>query len=310
MILSEALADADVPIYAPEGPIYYGAFRVGDVSVRITSESFKDVVLDGPLSAFRCDRGSADIEIEVAWVSSLCPAFGNRIFDSGSIWRLYEDEAGFRFDFSAPIFQGRPYKRLFVNPSFRRALLQMNASCFAGNHFSSAPLEYPLDELLITHRLALEGAIELHSCGIVMDGIANLFVGHSGAGKSTTSRLWAARPSVQILSDDRIILRKHGEEVFLYGTPWHGEAAFALPARSSLTRILVIEHGHGNVLTRLSAGDAVSELFARSFVPFHRHEYVDAALEFLQKVVTAVPCYRYAFEPNESAVEAILKLRD
>jgi hypothetical protein len=310
MILGEASTNLDVATHTGEGPIHYGAFRIGDVSVRIASESGKDVVLDGCLAPFRCDRGSADIEIEVEWASSLSPAFGNQLFDSGSIWRLYEDEAGFRFDFSAPIFQGRTYKRLLVNRSFRRALLQMNASCFAGNDFSAAPLEYPLDELLITHRLALEGAVELHSCGIVLDGIANLFVGHSGAGKSTTSRLWAARPGVQILSDDRIILRMHGEEVFLYGTPWHGEAAFALPARSPLTRILVIEHGHGNVLTRISAGDAVAELFARSFVPFHRHEYVDAALDFLQKVVAAVPCYRYAFEPNESAVEAILKLRD
>jgi hypothetical protein len=54
----------------------------------------------------------------------------------------------------------------------------------------------------------------------------------------------------------------------------------------------------------------VAELFARSFVPFHRHAYVDSALEFLQELVSAVPCYRYAFEPNEAAVERILKFRD
>jgi hypothetical protein len=64
------------------------------------------------------------------------------------------------------------------------------------------------------------------------------------------------------------------------------------------------------VLTRLSASQAVAELFARSFVPFHRHEYVESALEFLQELVSAVPCYRYAFEPNEGAVERILELRD
>jgi hypothetical protein len=310
MRFAEVRADRDVPMHGAESLIHYGAFSVGHVSVRIASESSRDVVLDSSLAPFRCDNGFADIEVQVEWARSLCPSFGEKLFDSGAIWRLYKHDVGFRFDFTAPIFQGRPYKRLFVDPSFRRALLQMNASCFAGNGLSCSPLEYPLDELLITHRLAFEDAIELHSCGIVLDGVANLFVGHSGAGKSTTSRLWASRPGVEILSDDRIILRKHGEEVFLYGTPWHGESAFALPARSPLTRILIIEHGDGNVLTRLSSADAVSELFARSFVPFHRHEYVDAALEFLQKVAAAVPCYRYAFEPNESAVQAILKLRD
>jgi hypothetical protein len=60
----------------------------------------------------------------------------------------------------------------------------------------------------------------------------------------------------------------------------------------------------------LSPSQAVAELFARSFVPFHRHEYVESALAFLQELAGAVPCYRYAFEPNESAVERILEFRD
>ena len=55
-----------------------------------------------------------------------------------------------------------------------------------------------------------------------------------------------------------------------------------------LARIFILEHGHGNVLTRLSPSQAVAELFARSFVPFHRHEYVDSALDFLQELVGAV----------------------
>ena len=39
-------------------------------------------------------------------------------------------------------------------------------------------------------------------------GLRNLFVGHSGAGKSTTTRLWTAREDVEVLSDDRIIVRR------------------------------------------------------------------------------------------------------
>jgi hypothetical protein len=96
----------------------------------------------------------------------------------------------------------------------------------------------------------------------------------------------------------------------MYGTPWHGEAAFASPNSAPLTRIMVLEHGHGNVLTRLSPSQAVAELFARSFVPMHRHEYVESALEFLQDVAETVPCYRYSFEPDVRAVEKILNLHD
>jgi hypothetical protein len=176
------------------------------------------------------------------------------------------------------------------------------------------PLGYPLDELLIMHRLTQEKAIELHSCGIVRGGTGDLFVGHSGAGKSTTTRLWTEREDVEVLSDDRIIVRRDTPDdpsrMRMYGTPWHGEAMYASPGSAPLARIFVLEHGHGNILTRLSPSQAVAELFARSFVPFHRHEYVDSALQFLQEVVDAVPVYHFSFEPDERAVDTILNFRD
>jgi hypothetical protein len=96
----------------------------------------------------------------------------------------------------------------------------------------------------------------------------------------------------------------------MYGTPWHGEAMYASPNTAPLKRIMVLEHGQGNRLTSLSPSEAVAELFARSFVPFHRHEYVDSALAFLEEVVESVPVYRFSFEPDQRAVDTILNLHD
>jgi hypothetical protein len=290
-------------------------FRVGGVAVEIAGQCHRDVTLLPSLEPFRVQTQVSDINIRVEWADRLGSANGRKLFDSGSVWRLYEDEAGFRFDFRTPALGERPYKRLLVDERFRRAILQMNGECFAAASFSAIPLDYPLDELLIMHRLAQEKAIELHACGIVRaDGTGNLLVGHSGAGKSTITRLWTAHEDVEVLSDDRIIVRRDLLDnlagIRMYGTPWHGEAMYASPGSAPLARIFILHHGHGNVLTRLSPSRAVAELFARSFVPFHRYEYVDSALEFLQEVVDAVPCYRYAFEPNESAVERILELHD
>jgi hypothetical protein len=290
-------------------------FRVGGVAVGIAGQYNYDVTLVPSLEPFRVQTQVSDINIRVEWADRLGSAKGRKLFDSGSVWHLYEDEAGFRFDFSTPPLGERPYKRLLVDGSFRQAILQMSEECFAAASFSAIPLDYPLDELLIMHRLAQEKAIELHACGIVRaDGTGNLLVGHSGAGKSTITRLWTAHEDVEVLSDDRIIVRRNLSDsladIRMYGTPWHGEAKYASPGSAPLARIFILHHGHGNVLTRLPPSRAVAELFARSFVPFHRHEYVDSALAFLQEVVDAVPCYRYAFEPNESAVERILEIRD
>jgi len=294
---------------------YCSRFCVGGVSVQLAGDQRCDVDLGSSLEPFRVDAGVSDIDIRVRWVGSLEPTPGRKLFDSGSIWRLYEDENGFQFDFSASISGDGPYKRLFIDDRFRRASLLLSEECFA--EFGAVPpMGYPLDEVLMTHRLAHEQAIELHGAGIVgPDGASNLFIGHSGAGKSTTARLWSALHDVKILSDDRIIVRddgarKRGKQMQMYGTPWHGEDAFALPGCAPLQRIFVLEHGQGHVITRLTRSQVVGELFARSFVPFHRHEYVDSALRFLERVADTVPCYRYSFEPDERAVERILEFRD
>jgi len=285
--------------------------RVAEVSAQFVSVDSAAISLLPPLDQFQVEPGAHDITVQVEWLPNLPVDSGRQLFDSGYTWRLYEaGSSGFRFDFFAPLCGKLPFKRLLIDTSFSHASLQMNQSSFAGMTAVPSPLEYPLDELLIMHRLTQEKAIELHSCGIVTDGAGNLFVGHSGAGKSTTTRLWTARQNVEVLSDDRIIVREHSGQIFMYGTPWHGEGHYASPGSAPLQRIFVLEHGQGNVITRLTRSQMVAELFARSFVPFHRHEYLDSALSFLEQVTNAVPCYIYSFEPDQRAVERILNFRD
>ena len=308
------------------------------------------------LEPFQVSPSDADINLQIEWVQKLFPIDRPPLFDSGTTWRLYQEDSGFIFDFTAPRFGEAPYRKLFLDSSFRCGLVRMSEQSLtyarsqpsvAVDAHSLSPLEYPLDELLIMHRLTQEKAIELHGCGIVRaDGTGNLFVGHSGAGKSTTTRLWTGCEDVEVLSDDRIIVRRdEGREkqvphrryapvrndnakqvphlrlaevrndspkhtMRMYGTPWHGEAMYASPNSAALTRIFVLEHGRGNLLTSLSPSLAVAELFARSFVPFHRHEYVDSALAFLQELVDAVPVYRYSFEPDQRAVDTIRNFHD
>jgi hypothetical protein len=309
-------------------------FQIGGFVVEAAGEHCFDVALDYSLELFRVRATAPDIRIQIERTARLGDASQPHLFDSGSVWRLYEHDTDLRFDFSTPAMGASPYKQLLVDHKFCNARLLVNKHASGPKTKGPAPLDYPLDELLIMHRLTQEKAIELHGCGIVQaDGLGTLFVGHSGAGKSTTTRLWTSSQDVEVLSDDRIILRRDDESkkqvprfarndnpfgnednqqsnIRMYGTPWHGEAMYASPNSAPLARILILEHGHGNVLTPLSPSEAVAELFARSFVPFHWHEYVDSALAFLEEVVDAVPVYHYAFEPDQRAVDTILNLHD
>jgi hypothetical protein len=349
MTTTGILPRADVSNFFPEPLAFHSGFSIGGVSVAVTGSTDDDVALIPSLNPFRTETDFPDIQIQVEWRHELKPTLRRQIFDSGCTWRLYEcGKAGLQFDFHVASFGTQPYKRLLIDNKFSHAILQLNESAFAGSSRRLSAWEYPLDELLIMHRLTQEKAIELHGCGIVgTNGTGTLFVGHSGAGKSTTTRLWTASQDIEVLSDDRIIVRQEEpagavvetplkagstlreHEVLrlrdfsaerkshsaqddkkygmrMYGTPWHGEETYASPASAPLGRIFVLEHGRGNVITRLTPSQAVAELFARSFVPFHRHEYVESALNFLQKLVEVIPCYRYSFEPDRRAVETIL----
>jgi len=294
-------------------------FAIGGISLQILCHHDNPAMMSPGLQPFQTAVACSDVQVTVKKVPDLIRSSSHRLFDSGATWTLFQSCDGFAFDFSDASLRGCPLKRLLIDEQFTSGTLQISERVFRPYAESLSPLAYPLDELLIMHRLTQERAIELHGTGIVRaNGVANLFVGHSGAGKSTTTRLWTSREEVEVLSDDRIIVRYDdgrdgpagATQMRMYGTPWHGEAMFASPNSAPLTRIFVLEHGQGNVITRLSRSEAVGELFARAFVPFHRHEYIENALSFLEQLVSSVPCYRYLFEPDERAVEKIQQFND
>lgn len=303
---------------------YRTAFTVAEIAVEVTGDDPQLTELGPQLLPFRSDPRSCDIEVEVAWRPALEPCRGRELFHSGCLWSVHKFGDDLAFDFVTERLGDQPYKRLYVDRDFRHAKVALNRQCLQPEDAGRA-LEYPLDELLITHHLSLGGGVELHGCGLVTKGGESfLFVGHSGAGKSTTARLWKRHAAVDVLSDDRIVVRRragtsherlNGQECpshtfFMHGTPWHGEAAFALPDCAPLQRIFLLEHGAGNRIERISRSAAVSELLARSFTPFYEPRFVEPVLGLLEELAESVPCYRFQFVPDESAVEKILGFRD
>lgn len=65
----------------------------------------------------------------------------------------------------------------------------------------------------------LRGGVILHAAGLVRDGKAHIFFGHSGAGKSTVASL---SPDALLLSDDLVLVLKKGERFYGATTPFMG----------------------------------------------------------------------------------------
>jgi hypothetical protein len=296
---------SDVASAQPVG-MHRSCIQIGNVSIGLSADSADNILLTPEMKRFRATPTDCDIDVSIQWTDRLQRPAGRKVFDSGSVWVLHEDDDGFVFDFATPVLGDQPYKRLSVDRGFSEARLFLNRECLPDGK-RVYPLEYPLDELLVTNWLARGRGVEIHGCGLVDRGTGgHLFLGHSGAGKSTTARLWRSLRAAHVLSDDRIILREQSNEIWMHGTPWHGEAGFASPEKTKVKRIFVLEHGDRNEILPLPQARAVAELFARCFPPFYSQGPLAFTLFFLHQLTNRVPCYRFRFVPDGSAVREIL----
>ncbi|MFZ0884929.1 MAG: hypothetical protein WAN14_16130 [Candidatus Acidiferrales bacterium] len=284
------------------------AARIGGISLGVTSAADGPALVpDGELSEFLITDETCDLEFEVGFGGRFDSHPGELVFDSGGLWKLFRNSEGYCFRFTSSVIGELPYKQATVAPDFKTGRIELSREYFDPDEPVN-PLEYPLDELLWIHRLAMGQGVEVHGCGVIApDGRGMLLTGHSGAGKSTSARLWSKHPESRVLSDDRIILRRENGRIQMYGTPWHGDAGIAEAAQSPVDAIFVLQHGKANELRPLRVAESTAELFARSFVPHHSPDGLSAVLKFFHAVTASVPCFAFSFVPDFTAVEAVCR---
>jgi hypothetical protein len=281
---------------------------IGGISFGMWCERGMPVALDPEHEPFIIPHPSAhpcQIELDVAWTSRLDAPAAPPAFVSGGLWSAFTHSTGTQFYFTTPALGTAPYKAAWFDSTFSRGHIVLNRANYPARR-PVYPLEYPTDELVMMHRLSLGDGLEVHALGLVdEDGSGYLFLGHSGAGKSTTARLWMSNPGVQFLSDDRIILRKLDGQFWMYGTPWHGDAGVASPARAPLTSIFLLEQAPSIQFCPLPASQTAAELFARAFVPHYLKRGIHFTLSFLDELTRSIPASIFRFVPTQDAVEAI-----
>jgi hypothetical protein len=279
--------------------------RIAGITISIVCDEPEKIRIDAATEKFLVEKAEADATVFVTWDELQAEIDGEKIFDSGALWQLYRRDGSHIFRFASPYFGSCPYKIATFNQDFTCGEVRLHRPYFQNG--SVYPLEYPLDELLMLNLLAAGRGAELHSCGVLdASGRGYLFIGQSGAGKTTTARLWETLPGVEILSDDRIILRRRMDgRVWMYGTPWHGEAQLASAQSAPLAGIFFLRHGERNELSSLSRTEASARLFSCSFPTFYHADGLAFTLAFYEEVTRLVPCYQLSFTPDQRVVEFI-----
>ena len=168
-------------------------------------------------------------------------------------------------------------------------------------------VQYPLDQLLFIHRLALSKTILLHSAAVEFAGSALLFAGCSGGGKSTVAGLLSRQDAFTPFVDDRVALNVHAGKVTAFGTPWPGEGGLALNRAARAKALCFLEHAHTTRLRRLEPGEALPDALQVASIPWYEPELRDAGLRTLDELLTCLPCYRLSFNRNGDQLARVLE---
>ena len=145
--------------------------------------------------------------------------------------------------------------------------------------------------------------ILLHCAVLEYQGKAYAFLGRSGTGKSTHSRLWKAFLSTpNMVNGDKPILEYKDGAFIAHGTPWKGKEGWGMRTSAPLCGLCFLEQAKVNAIRKLSPAEVSSRLFSQILLPAEE-ESVIATLNLVDKLISSTPAFLLQCDISEEAVQ-------
>lgn len=232
-----------------------------------------------------------------------------KIFDSEQSWSMFKDEDQYYLSLDPSAI----FEKLSCHAHFDKSITEATLySDILGRSVNGKtevqnPFCYPLDQILLMYILAgREGAL-IHAAGMNMHGRGYFFPGKSGAGKSTLSRQFLNRKNIEMLSDDRIIIRKIDGKFKAFGTPWAGDAGIAENKNFPLYGIFFIHHAEKNMIREIKPREAMEKLMPVTSIPWFDRDVMPQILNFCEELVSNIPAYQFYFKPDTEVADFLDK---
>lgn len=156
--------------------------------------------------------------------------------------------------------------------------------------------------LLYTFCTAPFHTLMVHASVIAHDGAGYMFLGRSGTGKSTHSRLWLNHiDDTSLLNDDNPVVRYIDGEAYVYGTPWSGKTPCYKNISAPLGGIIRISRAPYNKPKRLAPIQAYASLMTSCSGMTWDKSQADGRDKTMQAIVSATPCWVMECLPDEDA---------
>jgi hypothetical protein len=282
-------------------------YRGGErIRLAAPSRSYSTFLRESPADGPCIDT----VEMEVVEGEVPRPDLLSMVFDTGDAWSLLSDARRLVFRMNVEAETELPHWSITVDRGFNHGRIYCSEHLITQSgksRLAHSIIHNPLDQILSVHvGLARSSSILLHAAGGSIHGQGMLFAGCSGTGKSTISRLLGKARNTRFLSDNRIVLRRFGSKLSMFGTPWPGDAGVAINESVPLKALCFLRHGNTTELTRLGPNEARERLLPVATVPWYEPSLAERARDLCEFLIDRYPAFDLSFRPEADEIEAVL----
>ena len=217
--------------------------------------------------------------------------------DEAPYFWIFQEDGKYSFGFSYA--KNSPDCILVVSDDFR------DSTVYVREEPSARYAEFALSNavmLLYTFCTTPLDTLMVHASVVVHDGGAYMFLGRSGTGKSTHSRLWLGNiPDTYLLNDDNPVVRMVDGHVYIYGTPWSGKTPCykneVLPLKASV-RLSQAPH---NIIKKLAPLQSYASLMPACSCMRWDKRSNDALHKTVEKVIMRIGNWHLECLPDADA---------
>ena len=157
----------------------------------------------------------------------------------------------------------------------------------------------------IIHR----GGFFLHCSCLRYKGKAIIFTAPSGTGKSTHAALWQRHfgSEVEIINDDKPLIRETDDGFVIYGTPWRGKHGRGTNISAPIGAVFFLAQAPENSTEPVDNFTALSLLMQQTVIPRGKDD-ASALLDMLGRLIEKTPMFRLNCNISDEAVMTALSV--
>jgi hypothetical protein len=220
-------------------------------------------------------------------------------------------------------YEGTIYDLSVKDNAFLFRMKSINGNCLlaeirsesAGFHaaihhtgeFNNGSLYFAL-WMLIGIAVLSQQVVSIHSSAIMYQGKSILFLGESGTGKSTHTRLWLNHiPNTELLNDDSPFLRVEAEgNIQVYGSPWSGKTPCYKNIHTPVAAFVRLSQAPYNRIQRLTGIEAIGALLPSCPFAFaYDKQLSESIYSILSCALQQAPVYHLECLPDADAARLV-----